>query len=79
MSAAHDEELVKELRHTVRMFMGIVNNLPPFVSAMALLESESPNLTEEERVKSVSKAHTRLSALMREAYRLTEGAGAFSE
>lgn len=58
----------------VRRFMGIVNHLPPFFTARALLDAEEPgwrNLPEAERAAKVSDGHKRLAALMSAAYDAT--------
>ncbi len=78
MSAAHDEELVEAMRHTVRRFMSIVDHLPTGVSAMALLYSEDPDWLEKSKSHGAVElwhSHDRLVEMMAEAKRLTDGDG----
>lgn len=59
----------------VRRFMGLVEALPPIVAAQALMDAEMPEWRKGDLVEGGNEGCRRLSAVMGEAYRLTEGDG----
>ncbi len=71
MSKTQEETREETLEKLVRRFMGLVNHMPPVVSAMALADAELPASAKGDPPKAMEEGYKRLAALMRAAYRAT--------